>query len=513
MKRGRTTNEEEAYDFQLAFDLQTKDAGGSEKWFEQFLQTQSQDRPMRLCPVCNNLQPLSGMERHVNICLDRKYLSPASPLHPPMRRVQKMIGPSLPVSPIDVDEPPHQMQQCPICGQMKTNKEIALHVNICADKVENEPKLLHEDPVKNMLLPSASPGIGSEANTSESTIPLQSSDTFFCDLCRDHVPVSEIYALNCLRGFGGHEYCFSCLAGYVKSKLNSKELPNCPARTEKNNNSCEYTISEQDLDVILRHEEEIEDDIKNWISQLQELQVKRCLSKLSYFSCPLCKFGCELTSQDPEQRIPCPHCHISWCSTCKQKYHINSHCHEVLKLKKEQVERRTSEQSEKERRLANIQAEMLNVDFIFKNCTPCPKCGLVALERTDCSHITCAQCKFQWCWNCLGEYHRTPERGLCHVSILCEPEKKEERVAECLKAYAKPPAAIPDVVAPPPTNAEHTSCRCKGKDCNIFPIVGIKYKCVHCNDGSFELCAGCEADDAKRNHSDDHVFKPFTNPE
>ena len=34
----------------------------------------------------------------------------------------------------------------------------------------------------------------------------------------------------------------------------------------------------------------------------------------------------------------------------------------------------------------------------------CPKCGMWTEKIDGCNHMTCIECKYQWCWLCRGEY-------------------------------------------------------------------------------------------------------------
>ena len=35
----------------------------------------------------------------------------------------------------------------------------------------------------------------------------------------------------------------------------------------------------------------------------------------------------------------------------------------------------------------------------------CPICKIYTEKNEGCNHMTCTECKFQWCWLCEGEYN------------------------------------------------------------------------------------------------------------
>ena len=67
-----------------------------------------------------------------------------------------------------------------------------------------------------------------------------------------------------------------------------------------------------------------------------------------------------------------------YCYECLNKWHLNSTCKEI----KEILEYKGKK--------------------ILKKC---PKCSIYTEKNEGCNHMTCSNCKFQWCWLCEKEYN------------------------------------------------------------------------------------------------------------
>ena len=44
--------------------------------------------------------------------------------------------------------------------------------------------------------------------------------------------------------------------------------------------------------------------------------------------------------------------------------------------------------------------------WIKANTKPCPKCKVPIEKNKACMHMTCSQCKYEFCWLCMGDYKK-----------------------------------------------------------------------------------------------------------
>jgi ariadne-1 len=55
-------------------------------------------------------------------------------------------------------------------------------------------------------------------------------------------------------------------------------------------------------------------------------------------------------------------------------------------------------------------AESENLNWILANTKPCPKCHRPIEKNQGCMHMTCSQCRHEFCWLCNGTWSEHGER-------------------------------------------------------------------------------------------------------
>jgi ariadne-1 len=79
-------------------------------------------------------------------------------------------------------------------------------------------------------------------------------------------------------------------------------------------------------------------------------------------------------------------CSMKFCIRCGEEPHSPSTCPELARWR---------EKCRNESETAN---------WILANTKSCPKCNTRIEKNQGCNHMNCQQCKFEFCWICLGEW-------------------------------------------------------------------------------------------------------------
>ena len=69
------------------------------------------------------------------------------------------------------------------------------------------------------------------------------------------------------------------------------------------------------------------------------------------------------------------------------------------------------------------ESDSANVDYIKLNCKICPHCQTPIEKNQGCNHMTCKNCKGEFCWLCGGPY-----RG--HTRCVTQEELKGAAISK-----------------------------------------------------------------------------------
>ena len=186
-----------------------------------------------------------------------------------------------------------------------------------------------------------------------------------CNVCYDDVEMEEIKfnSLPC-----GHVCCTNCWFNYLKSLISEAKVE----KIKCVEHSCKEIISD---DFIYKH---IKDD--NQLLEKYEKFKKRAniLNDENKRQCPEPDCDSYLEKDGIKKYVKCEKGH-EYCFECLRKPHGNSTCDEFL---------------EKE----------LLIWKKNKRVKRCPKCKIYTEKNEGCNHMTCTNCKYQWCWLCEDKY-------------------------------------------------------------------------------------------------------------
>lgn len=85
-------------------------------------------------------------------------------------------------------------------------------------------------------------------------------------------------------------------------------------------------------------------------------------------------------------RIRCTKCNHEFCFKCQEDWHSGT-CEDYKQWKVE-----------------NGKADDVFTEWSEENTKPCPQCKAKILKTEGCNHMTCGNCRFEFCWLCGGKY-------------------------------------------------------------------------------------------------------------
>lgn len=209
-----------------------------------------------------------------------------------------------------------------------------------------------------------------EASGTEIAEPVPKRLRGACSICMEED--TDLLALSRC----GHAFCLSCLDGWFTANYNGYTHARCPFK------GCSMLASYYDLKACLSNP-----------SLYEEQMVRRAIMDIPEFRwCPKCQMGGIVPCDD----AICCACGYNFCARCMLEKHDGScelyfqNLMETQRSKKREV-----------RRMAELKASS---EWIKEFTRPCPGCNCSIKRSGGCSHITCRNCQYQWCWLCGGKY-------------------------------------------------------------------------------------------------------------
>eukprot|EP00980_Cylindrotheca_fusiformis_P031038 scaffold25736_cov117-Cylindrotheca_fusiformis.AAC.7 len=189
-----------------------------------------------------------------------------------------------------------------------------------------------------------------------------------CGICYDTIMKSDTFSLDC-----GHVFCKECWQSFMESALSQQSI-----------DAIRLTCPQHDCNLRLlpQHMEALDCGIHTeWKKALLNAFVD---IDPSYRFCPGADCHCIATIASSSIRdIPfavCNRCSTSFCFLCGEPPHQPASCRHV---------------SEWQRLVSNSSF------WMKKHTKPCPGCNAPIEKNKGCNHMTCQQCKTEFCWLCL----------------------------------------------------------------------------------------------------------------
>ena len=191
-----------------------------------------------------------------------------------------------------------------------------------------------------------------------------------CMVCLDEINKEDLenYKIEC-----EHKFCKECWINYIEEKIKSNEEILCMEKTcLKKINDKRIRDFIKDNDILLKKYENY--DLKRKVYNN---------SNMKFCPFPDCNgFGIIKNLTDPNNKfIKCSNGH-EFCFVCLKKWHKGKKCKEEVL----------------DKNLKKLKNEI--------NSKRCPNCGIFLIKYDGCNHITCSNCKYEFCWICMSKYSR-----------------------------------------------------------------------------------------------------------
>ena len=207
-----------------------------------------------------------------------------------------------------------------------------------------------------------------------------------------------------------HYFCVDCWFDYLKEKINNANVYKIHCMKHE----CGYILTENFVKSIIEQDNQLLQKYDKFLTRKKLMESNK---KIKFCPFPDCDGYAEKKNKK-EKIVKCNFGH-EFCFECGNKPHPDKKCSEII----------------------DKDFEKWKSSRVVKRC---PHCKFWTEKNEGCNHMTCIQCKFQWCWLCqkeclVGHYSSGPCSGL-HF----EKEISEERTKELLEKNAKkyPPKSL-----------------------------------------------------------------------
>jgi len=193
-----------------------------------------------------------------------------------------------------------------------------------------------------------------------------------CKICFEDIPLNHEFHLPC-----GHVHCRNCVKDFLELKVGNRTILDLKCPKE----GCEVKFGKEEIKRLTNpgiYQKYLDFKLDHDISMNNKMRW-----------CPSKSCGRYVTNSKGKSRVSCD-CGTEMCFRCGEVWHQGS-CDE-------------------------------NSDKLYKNWAidklvqRCPKCKIRIEKNKGCSHMTCSNCNYEWCWICGLPYN---ERHLHSIFFSC----------------------------------------------------------------------------------------------
>ena len=228
-----------------------------------------------------------------------------------------------------------------------------------------------------------------------------------CGICGELINNPYRVKLKC-----EHYFCNDCYIDYLKEKITNANVSKILCMQH----GCGTILETKFIKKILEGNKDL---IEKYDKFLQRKKMLEQSDKMRFCPIPDCEGYAEKKGKN--KYVKCNYGH-EFCFDCGSKPHGRKKCADIM----------------------DKEFEEWKSHKIVKRC-PC--CRMWTEKNEGCNHMTCAECKFQWCWLCLGPYSLNHyEVGSCNgLQFYRETDEKKikAKLEENRKKYPEPCQCLP----------------------------------------------------------------------
>eukprot|EP00002_Diphylleia_rotans_P019162 TRINITY_DN3708_c0_g1_i4.p1 TRINITY_DN3708_c0_g1~~TRINITY_DN3708_c0_g1_i4.p1 ORF type:complete len:555 (+),score=105.56 TRINITY_DN3708_c0_g1_i4:53-1717(+) len=207
--------------------------------------------------------------------------------------------------------------------------------------------------------------LGSSAATTSFSPP---DENYVCIICFCDYPAEEYLHVGC-----GHWTCRECWKGLIESKVKDGEcIVSCPAE------KCPFDAKEEFVRGCID---------EALYEKYMSFYARKLVLDHPFITCCMGN-DCDrvFIAQDADIAV-CP-CGYRVCLSCKVEDHNPCSCEMIKQWKEKESSQDTS------------------LNWIKAHTKECPRCKWPILKNDGCNHMTCGQCRYEFCWICMKDYRQ-----------------------------------------------------------------------------------------------------------
>ncbi|KAF5281166.1 hypothetical protein FQR65_LT14846 [Abscondita terminalis] len=214
--------------------------------------------------------------------------------------------------------------------------------------------------------------ISSKVKPSTTPSPVSGCSRYLtCPVCVTPQITEKFFSLSCL-----HLFCKDCWTMHFEVQISQgiSTAISCMAR------DCEVLAPE---DFVLKHLSR--SNMREKYQQYTFQDYVKSHPELRFCPGPNCQVV--IRSRDPKaKRSICCQCKTIFCFKCGMDYHAPTDCHIIKKW------------------LTKCADDSETANYISAHTKDCPHCHICIEKNGGCNHMQCYNCKYDFCWMCLGDW-------------------------------------------------------------------------------------------------------------